>query len=367
MYYRFVLLLLTLIAVTPVPVLAEEYAAGRNAYVDGDYEKAYRILKPLAEKGNPEAQKFMGVMYDYGHGVKADPEQALAWYKRAAEHGDASVEYQIGAKYFRGEGAEKDYTEAVKWWTLAAEGGQMDAQFNLGLMYHRGVGVERDDPRAAQLFQQAAEQGHAHAQYSLAVMYSFGHGVVKDYQTALTWYRKSSEQGIAQAQFNIGVFYENGYGIEKDPEAARKWYERASAQGLEQAKEKLDKLGKGGPKQQTAALSVPTAEYSIDEILPDSIKREEWVLKQRPDTYTIQIISLVVEKDVVNYIKTNGLESDVAYIKVVIDGVTRYNALYGVYENYEQAQKAAAELPNRMGRVKPWVRNFGILQGLLRK
>lgn len=354
--------------------LAQDYESGRSAYISGDYERALEILKPLAEDGDSEAQKVLGIMYDYGHGVEKDQQQALYWYIKSAEQGNPAVQYQVGAKYFRGEGTQQDYAEAGKWWELAANGGQVDAQFNLGLMYYRGLSVERDDIRAVRLFQQAAEQGHSYAQYSLAVMYSFGQGVEKSYDTALKWFRKSAEQGVAQAQFNMGVYYENGYGVEPDIETARSWYERASAQGLEEATNKLAELT--APVEEFVAVPEPTvAEAPQDiktepattvETLPErGIKRERWVLSQAPDSYTLQIGSVTNERDIIKFIEEYHIESEAAYIKVVIGGITRYNAVYGVYQDFSEATAAISNLPAGIRKVKPWVRNFGILQKML--
>lgn len=358
------LLLLLVQNLAPSPVYADDYVNGRNAYITGDYTKAFTILKPLAESGSPDAQKILGLMYDYGQGVEKDPKQALYWYTLSAEQGDPAVQYQVGAKYFRGDGVKQDYDEAAKWWELAATGGQVDAQFNLGLMYYRGLSVEQNDKRAAELFLQAAKQGHSYAQYSLAVMYSFGQGVQKDYDTAFKWFKKSAEQGVAEAQFNMGVYYEKGYGVEKDPKQAKLWFERSSAQGLEEAKEKLVGLG--------SAIEKPTNDnethYSIDEIAttPETtIKREDWVMRQNPESYTLQIGSVLKEKDIVDFINENNLRPDAAYIKVVINGTTRYSAFYGVYESYDQAKSAVDTLPSQLQKVKPWIRNFRVLQNML--
>ncbi|MFQ5661235.1 MAG: SPOR domain-containing protein [Gammaproteobacteria bacterium] len=358
---RGILIFTSLWLTTANLALADSYEEGRSAYVSGDYKRAYTILKPLAESGDPEAQKILGIMFDYGHGVKKDPHKALQWYIRSAEQGQPAVQYQVGAKYFRGDGIKQDYAEAAKWWELAANGDQADAQFNLGLMYYRGLSIKQDNLKAARLFQLAAKQGHGYAQYSLAVMYSFGDGVEKNYATALEWFRKSAEQGIAQAQFNMGVYYENGYAVKKELTTAKKWYERAAAQGLKEAKAKIEEL-------KTVDMTKPAAtmaEYSIDEILPGTIRREEWVLGQRPESYTLQISSVTKEKDLVNFLKKNHLESDAAYIELVINGVTRYNAFYGVYDNYTEARQALEELPDVLRKAKPWVRNFSVLQAML--
>ena len=351
--------------------IAASYEEGRKAYISGDYKKAFSILEPLAQDGDSEAQKMLGIMYDYGHGVQASSENALLWYLRSAEQGHPAVQYQVGAKYFRGEGVKQNYEEAAKWWEMAANGGQVDAQFNLGLMYFRGLSITADDNKAAALFAQAAEQGHGHGQYSLAVMYAFGRGVEKDYATALGWFRKSAEQGIGQAQFNLGVFYENGYGVEKNIDTARSWYAKAAAQGIQEAEQKLVELGSPDATTQAMATELPIAndpvveEYEIADIATDELKRESWVLSQAPEHYTLQIGSVTREQDIVNFLRENRITNEAAFIQVVIKEVTRYNALYGVYENYADANAAIENLPAGLHKVKPWIRSFRMLQQLL--
>lgn len=400
------LLFLVLSGVFAAPCArAQDYESGRAAYISGDFKRALEILQPLAADGNSEAQKLLGVMYDYGHGVKADPRRALEWYLKSAEQGDPAVQYQVGAKYFQGDGTERNYQEAARWWELAANGGQIDAQFNLGLMYFRGLSVARDDTRAATLFRKAAEQGHSHAQYSIAVMYAFGRGVDQDYAAALDWFSKSAAQGVAQAQFNLGVFYENGFGVSRDSATARQWYERAAAQGLPEAREKLTALEMSA--QMTSSLSHPAETEPVERapipgaapnlalapepqpapagaaptspptastrVYPKSpppeqtgmTRREQWVLSQRPDSYTLQIGSVTREGDIRKFLHDAGIEAEAAYIEVEIDGVTRYNAFYGVYESYTAANQAVAELPPELRGVRPWIRNFGVLQKLL--
>ena len=378
-------------------VLAQTYEEGRQAYIEGNYRDAFKILQPLALEGDSEAQKMLGIMYDYGHGVKANSEKALEWYLRSAEQGQPAVQYQVGAKYFRGDGVKQNYSEAARWWEMAANGGQVDAQFNLGLMFFRGLAIESDDVRAAGLFAQAADQGHGHSQYSLAVMYAFGRGVEKNYATALKWFEKAAEQDIGQAQFNLGVFYENGYGVDQDLAAASSWYEKAADQGVEEAEKKLAQMTSAdySPPQvssdestdvepfveqaaeieepqevvelASAAGEVAQAEEEMIDSTPlvDGIRGREWALAQDPGHYTMQIGSVTREEDIVNFLKENNIDNDAAYIEVEIKDVTRYNALYGVYENYEDATNSIEDLPGSLQKVKPWVRSFRMIHKLL--
>lgn len=366
----------SLVVIISTGAYAQGFADGKAAYEAKDYQTALKILKPLAEQGDSQAQVTLGVMYDYGQGVDRDPEEAMKWYIKAAKQGIPVVQHDVGVKYFQGMGVQQSYEKAAYWWEQSANAGLADSQFNLGLMYYRGLGLKKDYNKARELFQKAAEQGHSHAQYSLAVMNAFGQGMEKNYVEALKWFRKSADQGVPQAQFNLGVFYENGYGLEKNIDTAKEWYTKAANQGLEEAKKKLAELAEMTSKQATATIQTePQQESQSEETLAETtgepvsssngIKREDWVMQQRPDSYTLQLGSVLSEQDALKFIHSSHLESEAAYIKVVVKETTRYTTIYGVYNTYNEAQNAIKELPENLQRNKPWVRNFGVLQKML--
>jgi TPR repeat protein len=132
---------------------------GVAAYRRGDYAKAYKEFKPLAEQGNADAQYILGAMYSEGQGVPQDYVEAMRWYRKAAEQGDAHAQYILGAMYDEGEGVPQDYTEALKWYRRAAEQGHAYAQWTLGLVYHEGQSVPQDYVQAHMWFSLAAAQG----------------------------------------------------------------------------------------------------------------------------------------------------------------------------------------------------------------
>jgi TPR repeat protein len=68
------------------------FTDGLNAFGGQKYEKAYKIWKPLAEKGNADAQYYMGVMFANGQGVKLNNIVAYAWYSVAAEEQEMAEE-----------------------------------------------------------------------------------------------------------------------------------------------------------------------------------------------------------------------------------------------------------------------------------
>jgi len=351
-------------------VWAANYEEGKKAYLNKDYAQALKILKPLAENGDSQAQVTLGIMYDFGHGVVKDQSKAVEWYIKAAEQGIPVVQHDVGVKYFQGQGVEQDYLKAAYWWEQSANAGLADSQFNLGLLYYRGIGLEVDYQKASSLFISAAEQDHPHAQYSLAVMYAFGQGLDKDYEHALKWFRKSASHHVAQAQFNLGVFYENGYGLKEDLVTAKKWYALAANGGLAEAKSKLAELEQTDKKtiqhpDVSKLVSSQPVQATTRALSDNNIRRESWVKQQPGGAYTLQLSSLLKEIDIIHFIQKHHLVENAAYIEVVIKGITRYNALYGSYSTYEEAKQAIKTLPGSLGKGKPWIRNFGILQDLI--
>ena len=103
-----------LTALTALMLFATPVVAGA-AYNAGDYQKAYRLFKPLAEQGFAPAQHNLGVMYDEGNGVPEDDARAVHWYRKAAEQGDAEALYNLGWMYDNGEGVPEDNAKAVHW------------------------------------------------------------------------------------------------------------------------------------------------------------------------------------------------------------------------------------------------------------
>ena len=95
--------------------------------INGDYATALRLLHPLAERGNRQAQYNLAVMYANGWGVPRDEAESNRWYRKAAEQGDASAQSLVGSAYLFGRGAPKDFVQAFLWLNLAARGGDKSA------------------------------------------------------------------------------------------------------------------------------------------------------------------------------------------------------------------------------------------------
>ena len=65
--------------VYPSFVKADEFQDAVTTVNDGDFETAYKMLVPLAEKGKAAAQLILGMMYFKGTGVEKNIVQADKW------------------------------------------------------------------------------------------------------------------------------------------------------------------------------------------------------------------------------------------------------------------------------------------------
>ncbi len=64
----------------PAHVLAADFEAGVEAYNRGDYATALKEWRPLAKRGDANAQYYLGVMHQNGEGVPQNYALAVLRY-----------------------------------------------------------------------------------------------------------------------------------------------------------------------------------------------------------------------------------------------------------------------------------------------
>ena len=170
-----------------LPALAGPLEDGLAAYKAREFDRAVQLLKPLADKGDPEAQEKIGRLFERGMGVKKDFTQAEYWYRKAAEQGDPAAQARLGFMYRIGEGVTRDPRQAARWYAMGAAKGNPLAEVGLGFMSMEGIGTPADFGAAAGWFDKAANQGDASAMLALAALYERGKGVAKSDVQALKW------------------------------------------------------------------------------------------------------------------------------------------------------------------------------------
>ncbi|NOX26721.1 MAG: AAA family ATPase [Gammaproteobacteria bacterium] len=110
--------------------------------------------------------------------------------------------------------------------------------------------------------------------------------------------------------------------------------------------------------------SEPVVEQSASEhesVVPVTsnagVRRDDWLLEQDPNYFTLQLMAANNELGVIKFIEDNGLTDDAAYFFSERDGNPWYAVTYGSYPSRSEAN--AVTLPSSLGGVKPWVRTFG--------
>ncbi len=132
-----------------------ELGSGIAAFEARDFTTAARLLGPLADAGNPEAQYRMAIVMQNGLGTVRNELQSFGYMKAAAEAGLGLAQHGLGFMYMQGECVDQDPKKAIAWFEKAAEQGLQGAMTTIGMMYREGNGVARDEEKAREWFRKA--------------------------------------------------------------------------------------------------------------------------------------------------------------------------------------------------------------------
>jgi uncharacterized protein len=142
---------------------------GVDAWERGDYATAIKSWRPLAIKGDADAQFNLAQAYRFGRGVPMDLKQAEDWYRRAATQGHLQAEDNLGLIMFQ----NGDRQNALPYIERSATRGEPRAQYVLGTSLFNGDFGKKDWVRAYALMTRASAAGLPRASSSLAQMDRF--------------------------------------------------------------------------------------------------------------------------------------------------------------------------------------------------
>lgn len=93
-----------------------EYTASDRA----DYKTSLKLWLDAAQEGDPEAQYYVGSLYEKGPNKSPDYALAAVWYEKAAKQGFNRAAMNLGRLHEQGLGVNKNPTEAFKWYAKAS-------------------------------------------------------------------------------------------------------------------------------------------------------------------------------------------------------------------------------------------------------
>ena len=119
-----------------------------------------------------------------------------------------------------------------------------------------------------------------------------------------------------------------------------------------------------------ATAKLNTQKFNTQELPSDGLKikrREDWILLQNPDSYTMQIASGQYLDTIRDFIEEHKLKDNIAFYSTTRKGKPWHVLIYGIYENKKLALKAVGQLPEKLQHAKPWVRQLSEIQKDLHK
>ena len=150
----------------PPRVASPSVRAGIEAWAAQNWPLAIANFRPLADRGDADAQYAMAQAYFLGRGVPQNTNLAEQWYERAARQGNEEAQANYGLLLFQN-GRRR---EALPWIERAANRGDPRAQYVLGTALFNGDLVGQDSARAYALMSRAAQAGLPPAVSQLAAM-----------------------------------------------------------------------------------------------------------------------------------------------------------------------------------------------------
>ena len=189
-----------------------------------------------AEKGNAEAQYYVGVCFQTGKdGAPVDPRQATKWLEAAANAGNADALCYLGLRIFAENGHYGSEEDGVRYLSSAAQKGHAVAQFHMAEFYWDGVHVRQDKDQAIMWYEKSAQQNHEDAQMKLGLIYHDDEETYRDAKKSAFWLERAAKQGNVLAQRQTAVNYLMGNGVDEDNQKFKYWLEKAARQRDEKA------------------------------------------------------------------------------------------------------------------------------------
>lgn len=200
------------------------------------FNKAKKLLKPMAKKGSSKAQLILGYLY-FGGDMEMSRQEAKYWLEKAARSGESEAIGMLATTNFK-TGAWANFAVSksqIKKVVEAAKKGSAEAQRWLATTYAHGEIVPADYEKVVYWDTKAAEQGLSESQHDLGVMWMTGEAGRVDIDKSLYWYKccVNRDHNVVDAEWafkRIVEIYEGNFGDEyKDMKEAKEWRQRAES------------------------------------------------------------------------------------------------------------------------------------------
>jgi len=250
--------------------------------------------------------------------------------------------------------------------------------------------LEQNYKTASTLLEPLAKKGHARAQYTLGYLYYHGTGVKQNLNQAIYWFTEASKQkntNAIKALEKIKTAMQKSSGVTTQPSqpvidlrlpkkpdvtqvikqpdtlVTAPDHPRPAQTIVQPPAPKPVQILQPSPVQPVAKSINPPSAKQSDLIKIKSPKQQEsidWINKQPPNNFTIQLASTTKEAPVIDYISHLQLDG-VYYYKANVGGMVRFTVIHGSFLEYDQAKRKLARLQTR-GFKHAWIRKLKKVQ-----
>ncbi|NYE60404.1 hypothetical protein FHW58_001556 [Duganella sp. 1224] len=117
--------------------------------VAADPARALQLFRGAAQRGDPQAAYYLGMMYQSGMAVARDMQAAAHWLRFAASRQNPAAMYALAKLYLAGEGVPRDEQAARRWIEKAADLDYPEAVMTMAIGLRDGsMGFERNEALA---------------------------------------------------------------------------------------------------------------------------------------------------------------------------------------------------------------------------
>jgi TPR repeat protein len=198
---------------------------GIDYYKQSDIENAVKIIKPLADQGDPTAQYDLAMIYEYGEPSSDAANTYVDYCHKAAEQNFAPAERCLGLYHYE---TDHNYNMAFYWIKKSAEQGDSQAQTWLATFYD----MAGDEVKAAQWNAKAAAQGDPDGQTALGEAYMQGKGIPINYHKGVNLFTQViNNDAVAynyEDVYDLAQAYELGHGVTQNYVTAYFLYQLAA-------------------------------------------------------------------------------------------------------------------------------------------
>ena len=221
-----------------------------------DFQKAFEILTPIAERNSSEAQYLLGTLYFDGNGVPADAAKAADLFAKAAQDNNSDAQLKLGLIYLDGIGVSKSLTNSRFWLEQASENNHPSAAAALLKLkfWEDAANKKREEAKKKEAKKEEDKKNEevvevedvtetdseVLAKTLVKAESYYNSGLLSD---AFENYLIAAKKGNAKAQERVGWMYFKGKGVKKDKKLGIEWWKKSARQGNGTAISFLTRLG----------------------------------------------------------------------------------------------------------------------------